>query len=126
MHFDARMRAHNAWAHYCRGRANLGGSTHIPTLPGEYKRSRRLACHLNHERLRPASGKSSGHDADTFEVDFSGCGCGRFCQHTKKAHACCAADIFGAHYPAMALVQVVRLVEQAARVEIEATVVVPR
>jgi enamine deaminase RidA (YjgF/YER057c/UK114 family) len=35
-------------------------------------------------------------------------------------------DIFGAHYPAMALVQVVRLVEIAARVEIEATAVVPR
>lgn len=35
-------------------------------------------------------------------------------------------DIFGAHYPAMALVQVVRLVESAARVEIEATAVVPR
>jgi enamine deaminase RidA (YjgF/YER057c/UK114 family) len=35
-------------------------------------------------------------------------------------------ETFGAHYPAMALVQVVRLVEQAARVEIEATAVVPR
>jgi enamine deaminase RidA (YjgF/YER057c/UK114 family) len=35
-------------------------------------------------------------------------------------------DIFGAHYPAMALVQVVRLVEKSARVEIEATAVVPR
>jgi enamine deaminase RidA (YjgF/YER057c/UK114 family) len=35
-------------------------------------------------------------------------------------------EIFGAHYPAMALVQVVRLVELAARVEIEATAVVPR
>jgi enamine deaminase RidA (YjgF/YER057c/UK114 family) len=35
-------------------------------------------------------------------------------------------DIFGAQYPAMALVQVVRLVEKAARVEIEATAVVPR
>jgi len=35
-------------------------------------------------------------------------------------------DILGTHYPAMALVQVVRLVEQAARVEIEATAVVPR
>ena len=35
-------------------------------------------------------------------------------------------NIFGAHYPAMALVQVVRLVEKAARVEIEATAVVPR
>jgi enamine deaminase RidA (YjgF/YER057c/UK114 family) len=35
-------------------------------------------------------------------------------------------ELFGAHYPAMALVQVVRLVEQAARVEIEATAVVPR
>jgi enamine deaminase RidA (YjgF/YER057c/UK114 family) len=35
-------------------------------------------------------------------------------------------DIFGARYPAMALVQVVRLVEGAARVEIEATAVVPR
>lgn len=34
-------------------------------------------------------------------------------------------EIFGAHYPAMALVQVVRLVERAARVEIEATAVVP-
>ncbi len=35
-------------------------------------------------------------------------------------------EIFGACYPAMALVQVVRLVEKAARVEIEATAVVPR
>jgi enamine deaminase RidA (YjgF/YER057c/UK114 family) len=35
-------------------------------------------------------------------------------------------EILGAHYPAMALVQVVRLVERAARVEIEATAVVPR
>jgi enamine deaminase RidA (YjgF/YER057c/UK114 family) len=35
-------------------------------------------------------------------------------------------EIFGAHYPAMALVQVVRLVEKEARVEIEATAVVPR
>jgi len=35
-------------------------------------------------------------------------------------------EAFGAHYPAMALVQVVRLVEKAARVEIEATAVVPR
>lgn len=35
-------------------------------------------------------------------------------------------ETFGAHYPAMALVQVVRLVEKQARVEIEATAVVPR
>jgi enamine deaminase RidA (YjgF/YER057c/UK114 family) len=35
-------------------------------------------------------------------------------------------EIFGAHYPAMALVQVVRLVEKAALLEIEATAVVPR
>ena len=35
-------------------------------------------------------------------------------------------EIFSAHYPAMALVQVVRLVEKTARVEIEATAVVPR
>jgi len=35
-------------------------------------------------------------------------------------------DVFGSHYPAMALVQVVRLVEKVARVEIEATAVVPR
>ena len=35
-------------------------------------------------------------------------------------------EIFGANYPAMALVQVVRLVEKTARVEIEATAVVPR
>ncbi|WP_092228912.1 RidA family protein [Bradyrhizobium sp. Gha] len=34
--------------------------------------------------------------------------------------------VFGTHYPAMALVQVVRLVEKAARVEIEATAVIPR
>lgn len=33
-------------------------------------------------------------------------------------------DVLGGHYPAMALVQVVRLVEKAARVEIEATAVV--
>jgi len=35
-------------------------------------------------------------------------------------------EILGSHYPAMALVQVVRLVEKDARVEIEATAVVPR
>src|SRR5258708_4384984 len=35
-------------------------------------------------------------------------------------------DIFGAHYPAMALVQVVRLVEKAARFDIEATAILPR
>jgi enamine deaminase RidA (YjgF/YER057c/UK114 family) len=34
-------------------------------------------------------------------------------------------EVLGPHYPAMALVQVVRLVEKAARVEIEATAVVP-
>lgn len=34
-------------------------------------------------------------------------------------------EVIGSHYPAMALVQVVRLVENAARVEIEATAVVP-
>ena len=34
-------------------------------------------------------------------------------------------SIMGANYPAMALVQVVRLVEPAAKVEIEATAVVP-
>jgi len=33
--------------------------------------------------------------------------------------------VFGGHYPAMALVQVIRLVEQKALVEIEATAVVP-
>jgi enamine deaminase RidA (YjgF/YER057c/UK114 family) len=33
-------------------------------------------------------------------------------------------DVIGAHYPTMALVQVVRLVEPAARLEIEATAVV--
>ena len=35
-------------------------------------------------------------------------------------------EVFGTHYPAMALMQVVRLVEKAAKVEIEATAVVPR
>jgi enamine deaminase RidA (YjgF/YER057c/UK114 family) len=35
-------------------------------------------------------------------------------------------EVFGTHYPAMALIQVVRLVEKEARLEIEATAVVPR
>jgi enamine deaminase RidA (YjgF/YER057c/UK114 family) len=34
-------------------------------------------------------------------------------------------EVIGTHYPTMALVQVVRLVEPAARVEIEATAVLP-
>jgi len=34
-------------------------------------------------------------------------------------------EVIGSHYPTMALVQVVRLVEPAARVEIEATAVLP-
>ena len=43
-----------------------------------------------------------------------------------KALGAIYREIFGTHYPAMALVQVVRLVEKAAKVEIEATAVVPR
>lgn len=43
-----------------------------------------------------------------------------------KALGAAYRETFGTHYPAMALVQVVRLVEKAARVEIEATAVVPR
>lgn len=43
-----------------------------------------------------------------------------------KALGAAYRETLGAHYPAMALVQVVRLVEKAARVEIEATAVVPR
>jgi len=35
-------------------------------------------------------------------------------------------EVMGPHYPAMALVQVVRLVEQKALVEIEATAIAPR
>jgi enamine deaminase RidA (YjgF/YER057c/UK114 family) len=35
-------------------------------------------------------------------------------------------EVIGAHYPAMALVQVVRLVERKARLEIEATAVIPK
>ena len=35
-------------------------------------------------------------------------------------------DVIGTHYPSMALVQVVRLVERSARVEIEATAVIPK
>jgi enamine deaminase RidA (YjgF/YER057c/UK114 family) len=42
-----------------------------------------------------------------------------------KAIGAAYRDVFGAHYPAMALVQVVRLVETRALVEIEATAVVP-
>lgn len=34
-------------------------------------------------------------------------------------------SVIGAHYPAMALVEVVRLVEPSAKIEIEATAVVP-
>lgn len=34
-------------------------------------------------------------------------------------------EVIGRHYPAMAVVQVVRLVEAAARIEIEATAVLP-
>jgi enamine deaminase RidA (YjgF/YER057c/UK114 family) len=34
-------------------------------------------------------------------------------------------EVMGPHYPAMALVEVVRLVEPAAKVEIEATAVIP-
>lgn len=34
-------------------------------------------------------------------------------------------EVLGTHYPAMALVQVVRLVEKQARLEIEATAIVP-
>lgn len=42
-----------------------------------------------------------------------------------KAIGAAWRDIMGRHYPAMALVEVVRLVEPRAKVEIEATAVVP-
>jgi enamine deaminase RidA (YjgF/YER057c/UK114 family) len=42
----------------------------------------------------------------------------------KEIGAACR-EIMGRHYPAMALVEVVRLVEREAKVEIEATAVVP-
>jgi enamine deaminase RidA (YjgF/YER057c/UK114 family) len=35
-------------------------------------------------------------------------------------------EVIGDHYPAMAVVQVVRLVEQQAKIEVEATAIVPR
>ena len=43
-----------------------------------------------------------------------------------KALGAIYREVIGPHYPAMALVAVVRLVEKAALVEIEATAVVPR
>jgi enamine deaminase RidA (YjgF/YER057c/UK114 family) len=42
-----------------------------------------------------------------------------------KALGAIYRDVVGQHYPCMALVQVVRLVEPSARVEIEATAVMP-
>lgn len=42
-----------------------------------------------------------------------------------KALGAAYKAVIGAHYPAMALVQVVALVEDAAKVEIEATAVIP-
>jgi enamine deaminase RidA (YjgF/YER057c/UK114 family) len=43
----------------------------------------------------------------------------------RKALGKIYREVVGAHYPAMALMQVVRLVEPEARVEIEATAVIP-
>lgn len=43
-----------------------------------------------------------------------------------KAIGAAYREVLGSHYPTMALVQVVRLVEPSARVEIEATAVVSR
>ena len=43
-----------------------------------------------------------------------------------KALGSAYREIIGRHYPAMALVQVVALVEDRAKVEIEATAVIPR
>ncbi len=42
-----------------------------------------------------------------------------------KAVGAAYREIFGKHFPAMAVVQVVRLVEPAARLEIEATAILP-
>jgi enamine deaminase RidA (YjgF/YER057c/UK114 family) len=44
---------------------------------------------------------------------------------SRKALGHVYRDVIGPYYPAMALMQVVRLVERQARVEIEATAVVP-
>jgi enamine deaminase RidA (YjgF/YER057c/UK114 family) len=42
-----------------------------------------------------------------------------------KALGAAYREVFGTHYPAMALVQVVSLVEREAKVEIEATAILP-
>lgn len=47
-------------------------------------------------------------------------------EYNLKALGKIYRDVMGVHYPSMALVQVVRLVEPSARLEIEATAVVPR
>jgi enamine deaminase RidA (YjgF/YER057c/UK114 family) len=44
---------------------------------------------------------------------------------SRKALGAAYREVIGAHYPAMALLQVVRLVEEEALVEIEATAVIP-
>jgi len=43
-----------------------------------------------------------------------------------KAVGAAYRDVMGKHYPAMAMVQVVALIEDEARVEIEATAVIPK
>jgi enamine deaminase RidA (YjgF/YER057c/UK114 family) len=43
----------------------------------------------------------------------------------RKELAACYREVMGSHFPAMALVEVRRLVEPQARLEIEATAVVP-
>lgn len=43
----------------------------------------------------------------------------------SRAIGCAYRDVMGAHYPAMSLVEVSRLLEDGAKVEIEATAVVP-
>src|SRR6266478_2172801 len=75
------------------------GSACILTLPGEAQASgpNRLPDHLNHERLIPtiscdgrllALGKWSGHDANTFELDRGGGGCGfHFCRREPITRA---------------------------------------
>lgn len=92
----------------------------VPTLPSTFEGQFDLALSNVLEVVRAAGGRPEHVARLTLYVTDKR-------EYLGALKACGAAwkKHFGRHYPAMALVQVVALVEDAAKVEIEATAVLP-
>ena len=77
------------------------------------------------ERQRVREAANEKHDGDLSAAACEFVGCLDEYRSAGKELGRAYRETFGSHYPAMAVVQVAGLVEKAAKIEIEATAIVP-